>query len=214
MSLLASLAKASASFQQATENRASRQAAAAASSSKAANATETASNDDSVTLNGGQERKPSARLTVNQYKQNVGQDHAFVRETLRHKLAEYGLNPATRIAVEKHTTGDVKLQALMPENTRTQIEKDLNNNKAFREAFNRLSVNEPTVAFVDTALRLNQAYGVSNSLLDQMVSENQQFNGLQDLVHRYDSLRQTANAEQLEAAGMSPQYAFSLNARA
>ncbi|MGQ7274455.1 hypothetical protein [Marinobacter sp. V034] len=213
MSLLASLAKASASFQQATENRASRQAAAT-SSSKAAAATETASNDDSVTLNGGQERKPSARLTVNQYKQNVGQDHAFVRETLRHKLAEYSLNPATRISVEKHTTGEVKLQALMPENTRTQIEKDLNNNKAFREAFNRLSVNEPTVAFVDTALRLNQAYGVSNSLLDQMVSENQQFNGLQDLVHRYDSLRQTVNAEQMAAAGMSPQYAFNLNARA
>ncbi|MDG5498693.1 hypothetical protein [Marinobacter sp. BGYM27] len=213
MSLLASLAKASASFQQATENRASRQAAAT-SSSKAAAATETASNDDSVTLNGGQERKPSARLTVNQYKQNVGQDYAFVRETLRHKLAEYSLNPATRISVEKHTTGEVKLQALMPENTRTQIEKDLNNNKAFREAFNRLSVNEPTVAFVDTALRLNQAYGVSNSLLDQMVSENQQFNGLQDLVHRYDSLRQTVNAEQMAAAGMSPQYAFNLNARA
>ncbi len=213
MSLLASLAKASASFQQATENRASRQAAAT-SSSKAAAATETASNDDSVTLNGGQERKPSARLTVNQYKQNVGQDHAFVRETLRHKLAEYNLNPATRISVEKHTTGEIKLQALMPENTRTQIEKDLNNNKAFREAFNRLSVNEPTVAFVDTALRLNQAYGVSNSLLDQMVSENQQFNGLQDLVHRYDSLRQTVNAEQMAAAGMSPQYAFNLNARA
>ncbi|BES70828.1 hypothetical protein RE428_18460 [Marinobacter nanhaiticus D15-8W] len=213
MSLLASLARAGASFQQAAENRAARQAAAqtaaAAPEDKAVVAT-----DDSVTLNGGAVRKPSSQLSVNRYKQDVGQDHTFVRETLRHKLAEYSLNPATRIAVEKKDTGGFAIKAMMPESTRQQIEKDLDNNKGFREAFNRLSVNEPTLSFVDNAVRLNQAYGVNNALLDQMVSENQQFNGLQDLTHRFDSLRRTANAASLEAAGQSRQYAFSLNARA
>lgn len=213
MSLLASLARAGASFQQAAENRAARQAAAQTAAAAPEEKT-AASTDDSVTLNGGLARRPSSQLSVNRYKQDVGQDHAFVRETLRHKLAEYSLNPATRIAVEKKETGTFAIKAMMPENTRQQIEKDLDNNKGFREAFNRLSLNEPTVSFVDTALRLNQAYGVSNTLLDQMVSENQQFNGLQDLTHRLDSLRRSAGAASVDATGQDRQYAFSLNARA
>lgn len=214
MSLLASLARAGASFQQAAENRAARQAAAQTAAAALPEEKPAGANDDSVTLNGGATRKPSSQLSVNRYKQDVGQDHTFVRETLRHKLAEYSLNPATRIAVEKKESGNFAIKAMMPENTRQQIEKDLDNNKAFREAFNRLSVNEPTVSFMDTALRLNQAYGVSNALLDQMVSENQQFNGLHDLTHRFDTLRRSAGAASLEAAGQSTQYAFSLNARA
>lgn len=213
MSLLSSLARASASFQQAAENRAARQAAAQTSAAPEQEKASTAQ-DDSVTLKGGVARRPTDQLSMANYKQNVGQDHAFVRDTLRHKLAEYNLNPGTRIAVEKNETGGFSLKALMPGTTRQQIEKDLDNSKAFREAFNRLSVNEPTVAFVDTALRLNQAYGVSNNLLDQMVSENQQFNGLQDLAHRYDSLRRNVSAAAAEAAGQARSYAFSLNTRA
>ncbi|WP_148863341.1 hypothetical protein [Marinobacter fonticola] len=213
MSLLASLARAGASFQQAAENRAARQAAAQTAVAKPEEKAATAA-DDSVVLNGGEPRRPSSQLSVNRYKQDVGPDHAFVRETLRHKLAEYSLNPATRIAVEKKETGGFAIQGVMPESTRQQIEKDLDNNKTFKEAFSRLSVNEPTVSFVDTALRLNQAYGVSNTLLDQMVSENQQFNGLQDLTHRLDSLRRNAGTDSLDAAGQNRHYAFSLNARA
>ena len=70
------------------------------------------------------------------------------------------------------------------------------------------------MAFVDTALKLNQAYGVNNPLLDSLVSENQQFNGLNDLVHRYDKLRQTVSAQQLEAAGQRADAGYSLNTRA
>lgn len=213
MSLLTSLMRAGTSFQQATENRAAQKAATQANAG--ADVEKSASADsDSVTINGGETHKASSKLSVNSFKQNVGQDHAFVKDTLRHKLAEYGLNPATRIAVSRNESGDFSINALMPESTRQQIEKDLDNNKVFRQAFGRLSVNEPTVSFVDTALRLNQAYGVSNSVLDQMVSENQQFNGLQDLAHRYDSLRKNAGATALEAAGQNRQYAFSLNTRA
>ncbi|WP_111496551.1 hypothetical protein [Marinobacter bohaiensis] len=214
MSLLSSLARASASFQQAAENRAAAKQNAAQAAAKATPAKQETGSDDSVTLTGDTPSSSKNRLSVTSYKQNVGQDHAFVQDTLRHKLAEYNLNPATRIAVEKNESGGFAVKAMMPESTRQQIEKDLDNNKAFREAFNRLSVNEPTVSFVDTALRLNQAYGVNNAVLDQMVSENQQFNGLQDLAHRYDSLRRNVGSTTAEAAGQARQYAFSLNARA
>lgn len=214
MSLLTSLARASASLLQASEQRG--QAPAPAREAAAAKAPEAGSGkaEDGVTLKGGELPKAWSRLSVKQYKTDVGQDSAFVKETLRHKLAEYGLNPGTRLALEKTEGGRVSLSARLPENTRAQVEQDLNNNKPFREAFSRLSVNEPALAFVDTAVKLNRAYGVSNPLLDTLVSENQQFNGLQDLVHRYDSLRRTVSSEQLEAAGTQRSYAFSFNAQA
>jgi hypothetical protein len=148
------------------------------------------------------------------YKQTVGQDLAFVRETLRHKLAEYNLHPATALNVSKDESGGVAVTGNLAEKNRVLIEKDLNVNKNFKEAFSRLSVNEPTLHFMDNALKLNQAYGVNNPLLDTLISDNQQFNGLQDLVHRYDTLRRSASAEQIPAAGNSRAYAFNLNTRA
>ena len=116
--------------------------------------------------------------------------------------------------MSKTENGSVAVEGKIADNTRIQIEKDLNVNKNFKEAFNRLSVNEPTLHFMDNALKLNQAYGVNNPLLDTLISENQQFNGLQDLVHRYDTMRRSVSAEQIEAAGNSRAYAFNLNARA
>ncbi|WP_018403337.1 hypothetical protein [Marinobacter gelidimuriae] len=47
-----------------------------------------------------------------------------------------------------------------------------------------------------------------------LVSENQQFNGLQDLVHRYDSLRRNAGAVSVVPANTARDYALSFNARA
>ncbi|WP_166269440.1 hypothetical protein [Marinobacter caseinilyticus] len=213
MSLLSSLARLGAGFQQAAESRSAAQAQQQKASATAPQDA-TGKQDDSVTLNGGEQPKASSRLAVSRYKSDVGQDAAFVRETLRHKLAEYNLNPATRMAVQRSSGGTLALEARMPENLRQQIELDLNNNKGFKDAFGRLSMNEPTLAFVDTALKLNKAYGVNNSLLDTLVSDNQQFNGLGDLVHRYDNLRQTLSAERVEAAGNPRHYAFSLNAQA
>ena len=102
----------------------------------------------------------------------------------------------------------------LAEETRIRIENDLNVNKNFTDAFNRLSVNEPTLHFMDNALKLNQAYGVNNSLLDTLISENQQFNGLQDLVHRYDTLRRSVPTDPFEAGANRGAYAFNLNARA
>ena len=218
MSLLTSLIKAGSQFQQATARKAADPQSTAAGKASGAQSTDSRQGtDDTFTLSGSKPRGKTGRLSVSEYRQQVGQDLAFVRETLRHKLAEYGMQPTTQIAASRSSTGDVQVQGRMPEQPRQRIEQDLNNSREFRDALQRLSVNEPTLTFVDTALKLNQAYGTSNTVLDTMVSDNQQFNGLQDLVHRYDSIRRTFSANSAEAAGTAPssrEYAFRLNARA
>lgn len=212
MSLLNSLARMSASLQQASSQRTPPQANSPSATGNAAE--ETSRGEDDVTLSGGAIPKASAKLALQQYKSSVGQDAQFVKETLRHKIAEYGIHPGTKMSVTRSDKGSLQLQAAIPAEKRERIEQDLNNNQAFKEAFQRLSTQEPTLAFVDTALKLNQAYGVNNALLESLVSENDQFNGLGDLVHRYDSIRRVVGAEELAAAGNQRDYAFSLNTRA
>lgn len=212
MSLMNSLARIGASLSQTSGQRA--QAIAASKADKPAAPKAGAQQaTDSVTLSGGVAANALSRLAVHQYKSDVGQDSVMIKETLRHKIAEYGLHPNTRIAVSKSETGALTLDAGIPADKKQQIEQDLNNNKTFRGAFQRLSVNEPALAFVDTALKLNQAYGVNNSLLDSIVSDNQQFNGLGDLVHRYGNLRETLGELQAGARATQQNYAVRLNAR-
>ncbi|MCK7544857.1 hypothetical protein MLC59_11865 [Marinobacter bryozoorum] len=215
MSLLTSLINAGAQFQQAaTRRHADTQPASTGKADKPQGADAGGKNDDRFTFTGGQPRSKTGRLSVAEYRQQVGQDIAYVRETLRHKLAEYGMQPNTQIAAARTASGEVSVQGRMPEQPRQRIEQDLNNSAEFRDALKRLSVNEPTLAFVDTALKLNQAYGTSNTVLDTLVSDNQQFNGLQDLVHRYDSIRKTFASNDGSAAEAARDYAFRLNARA
>jgi hypothetical protein len=217
MSLLTSLIKASTQFQQAMEKRPPSTQGNAAAKPAASEAPASAT-DDRFTLSERASldttRPKSAKLSMAEYKQTVGQDLAYMRETLRHKLAEYKLNPATSVEVSKGESGKISLGSGMPDQTRTRIEQDLNNSKPFREAFSRLSASEPTLHFVDNALKLNKAYGVNNSLLDTLVSDNQQFNGLQDLAHRYDSMRQTINTDQATSYTDRRNFALSLNTRA
>jgi len=217
MSLLTSLIKASTQFQQAMEKR--QPAAPANGAAKAAAPEAPASaTDDRFTLseraNSDAGRPKSTRLQMAEYRQTVGQDLAYMRETLRHKLAEYKLNPSTSVEVSKNDEGRISVGGGIPEGTRNRIEEDLNNSKPFREAFSRLSASEPTLHFVDNALKLNKAYGVTNSLLDTLVSDNQQFNGLQDLAHRYDSLRRTISTDQATSYADRKNFALSLNTRA
>ena len=147
------------------------------------------------------------KLPLNQYKQTVAQDLSYIRDTLRHKLAEYNVHPATALNVSKGEDGRTVVEGKVPDEIRGKIEQDLNNNRDFTDAFSRLSVSEPTLHFMDNALKLNQAYGVRNSLLSALVSENQQFNGLQDVLHRYDSLRRNTSVNQPVATGNSQRYA-------
>ncbi|WP_373001669.1 hypothetical protein [Marinobacter sp.] len=221
MSLLTSLIRASTQFQQAMEKRQTPATGPEAAAGKAQTKTvesEPTSGDDRFTPSDASLADPgrlkARRLAMADYRQTVGQDLAFVRETLRHKLAEYNLHPATALNVSKNENGSIAVEGKIADKTRALIQKDLNVNKNFKEAFNRLSTNEPTLHFMDNALKLNQAYGVNNPLLDTLISENQQFNGLQDLVHRYDTMRRSVSAEQIEAAGNARTYAFNLNARA
>ncbi|SRR5680860_541380 len=220
MSLLTSLIQASTRFQQTLEKRPA--AGAEEQRAKGAGSAETvpptSPGDDRFTRSedslSDMGRLKSQKLPLADYKQTVGQDLAFIRETLRHKLAEYSLNPATAISVNKNDSGKIEVGGKLAEETRTRIENDLNVNKNFTDAFSRLSVNEPTLHFMDNAVKLSQAYGVNNSLLDTLISENQQFNGLQDLVHRYDTLRRSAPTDQIEAVANRGAYAFNLNTRA
>ena len=220
MSLLTSLIQASTRFQQAMD---SRQAPAANPDGEKPAATKPPEaagtpGDDRFTPSGQSELDPGSlkvrKLPLGQYKQTVAQDLSFVRETLRHKLAEYNLHPATALSVGKGESGNAVVEGKLPDELRERIEMDLNNNRGFREAFSRLSVSEPTLHFMDNALKLNQAYGVNNSLLDSLVSENQQFNGLQDVIHRYDSLKRNASSSQPDFGNSTQRYAFSLNTRA
>jgi len=218
MSLLTSLIQASTRFQQAMDTR---QPATSPENNQTPGSQQPEAagrpGDDRFTPSGQTGIDPgnlkARKLPLSQYKQTVAQDLSFVRETLRHKLAEYNLHPATALSVGKNENGGMLVEGKLPEELRGKIEMDLNNNRGFREAFGRLSVNEPTLHFMDNALKLNQAYGVNNSLLDSLVSENQQFNGLQDVIHRYDALRRTAGTGQ-QGAAATPNYAFNLNARA
>ena len=220
MSLLASLIQASTRFQQAMDQRQPAATGNADTQPKAAEKPPEPAGtpgDDRFTPSGrsidNAELKTRA-LTLGEYKQTVAQDLSFVRETLRHKLAEYNLHPATSVNVSKGENGTIQVDGSMTDNLKEKIGQDLNNNKGFQEAFSRLSVTEPTLDFMDNALKLNQAYGVNNSLLDSMVSENEQFNGLQDLVHRYDNLKRSASGQQPVSTASQQRYAFSLNARA
>lgn len=214
MSLLTSLIKAGTQFQQAASARSKAESAPAAVK-PASEEPPAAASDDRFTRSGQMGSDKTGRLSVKTYQQQVGQDLAYVKETLRHKLAEYGLKPTTQVAVNRSAAEGIQLEGRMPEEPRLQIQNDLNKSQAFRDAFSRLSVNEPTLKFVDTALKLNKAYGTSNTVLETLVSDNQQFNGLQDLVHRYDSIRKSFSGpslplpEDTSARG----YAFSLNQR-
>jgi hypothetical protein len=228
MSLLTSLIQAGAQFQQAMEKRpaaspADREGAAPRKTAgsgpgKPSPEVATSATDDRFTPSGKTGADPlqvkAGKLAMADYKQTVGQDLAFVRETLRHKLAEYQLNASSKIEVSKNENGGINLGGNLPAETSARIEQDLNNSKPFRDAFSRLSASEPTLHFMDNALKLNKAYGVTNSLLDTITSENRQFNGLQDLIHRYDSVRRSVAVGNTDAFSDNKGYAFSLNARA
>jgi hypothetical protein len=170
--------------------------------------------DDDVTLS---EKRPAetprANLALKEYKYSVAQDIAFVRETLRHKLAEYELPPGTRMGISKNAIGQIEIDAQMPEEVGRRIEQDLSQSQAFKGAFDRLSVNQPTLDYVDNVMKLSQAYGIRNNVFDSLISRDGNFNGLQDIAHRYQSVRQALPADVMEMSDQK-RYQFSVNARA
>lgn len=163
----------------------------AASPAQGANNTGQAGNADALTRqNQDLYVNYNKRVDLNQYKSSVGQDTTFVRETLRHKIAEYGLKASTRLTVTKADAGGVTLSGHIPTATQQQITNDLNQNRNFVDAVNRLSVNQPTLNYVDNVVKVSRAYGANNALFDSLLGDKGNGN-LQDIAQRYRDLQQT-----------------------
>lgn len=166
--------------------------------------------DDAVTLlnsSAGHERRT---IEVDQYKRTLGQDLVFVKETIRNKLSEYGLNPNAKLAVSKDLFGQIAVTGPASAADLERISADLNKSKAFQEAFGRLSQQQPTLNYMDNVVKISKAYGVGNALLNSLISESEEFNKLSDIAHRYNSLR-TASAP---AFSDEPLQSFKLNVNA
>jgi len=159
--------------------------------------------DDAVTLLRRQSAQTVKNLKVESYKNELGQDNALVRETLRTKLAEYKLNPNTRLSVGKDAFGNIEIKGALLQSDIEQISEDLNNSAPFKAAFNQLSQHQPTLNYVDNVVKLSGAYGVSNNLFNSLISDDNEFNKLNDISHRYQTLK--ANVDQ-NGTGDDPRF--------
>ncbi|TVP59956.1 MAG: hypothetical protein EA349_02190 [Halomonadaceae bacterium] len=171
--------------------------------------------EDNVTLEAQVARQRRGMdLPIKDYKTTVATDADFVKDTLRTKLAELNLSPDTKLAVRKNELGELELDSQLSPEKQTRIENDLNQNRAFKTAFDRLSVNQPTLDYLDNVSRLSQAYGTNNSLFETLISDRGDNNALQDIAHRYDQMRkQLANA-QSTAENQRANYEIRVNATA
>ncbi len=167
--------------------------------------------DDPVSIRNQAREQPVKPVSVEQYKLQLGQDQAYIKETLRNKLAEYQLSPHTQLNVSKDAFGQLELKGPALQSKLDQIASDLNNSNAFRQAFDRVSQQQPTLNYVDNVVKLSKAYGVSNNLFNSLISDEKEYNGLNDIAHRYQAMK--ASAPVYGDASMSdPQrFEFSLN---
>ena len=157
------------------------------------------------------------KVHVNEYKDAVGKDSAFIKDTLRNKLAEVGMNPEMKLEISKDLFGNFQAKGNGMPHAMEQVNTDLNNNKAFRDAFNRLSTDQPTLNYVDNVVKVANAYGVANNVFSSLVSETSDNNGLSDIAHRYDALKaNVVNSQDIEPFMSdefnAEEYRFTLNA--
>ena len=59
----------------------------------------------------------------------------------------------------------------------------------FKSAFDKLSQQEPTLKYVDNVVKISKVYGVQNSLFNSLISDKSEFNKLNDIAHRYETLK-------------------------
>ena len=170
--------------------------------------------DDAVTLIMQQNANPIKKVKVESFKGELGQEKTFINETLKNKLAEYKLNPNTKLTIEKDGFGNIELQGSLLMSDLEKLNQDLNNNKLFKSAFDKLSKQEPTLQYVDNVVKISKVYGVQNALFNSLISDQNEFNKLNDIAHRYETLKNTSpnkndlNLEQTNKAGFN----FVLNA--
>ena len=147
--------------------------------------------DDDVTILKLQTNLNIKKVKVETYKNELGRDNAIVQETLKNKLAEYKLSANTQLKVEKDMFGNVSIKGALLQSDIERINEDLNNSAAFKDAFSRLSQQQPTLNYVDNVVKISSAYGVANNLFNSLISEDNEYNKLNDIAHRYDTLRNT-----------------------
>jgi hypothetical protein len=205
---------------QLTQNKSNSPSTSAGTSTTSANDTaDAASNSpqftDIVSLRKQQGLNPLHKtVTLNDYKDAVGKDTNFVKDTLKNKLAELGLPAHTQIQISKDEQGKLVAQGNIQQQALDQINQDLNNNKPFKAAFLRLSVNQPTLDYVGNVVNLSKAYGVDNNLFGSLMSQQQDNNNLTDIANRYDKLKSTFQSDPLAATDSIVQdknYQFVLN---
>lgn len=170
--------------------------------------------DDAVTLLMQQASNPIKKVKVDSFKGELGQEKTFINETLKNKLAEYKLNPNTRLNIQKDVFGQIELEGAALPSDIERLTRDLNNNKLFKSAFDKLSQQEPTLKYVDNVVKISQVYGVQNSLFNSLISEQNEFNKLNDIAHRYEALKNTSGTalEGQEEFLPSSNFNFVLNA--
>jgi hypothetical protein len=176
--------------------------------------------DDDVTILRLQTNPNIKKVKVETYKNELGRDNAVVQETLKNKLAEYKLSTNTQLKVEKDMFGNVSVKGALLQSDLERISDDLNNSEAFKESFSRLSQQQPTLNYVDNVVKLSSAYGVGNNLFNSLISEDSDYNKLNDIAHRYDALKNTTEVKSSaitpspysDPAHSSDSYHFTLNA--
>jgi len=147
--------------------------------------------DDDVTILRLQTNPNIKKVKVETYKNELGHDNAIVQETLKNKLAEYKLSTNTQLKVEKDMFGNVSIKGALLQSDLERISEDLNNSETFKDSFSRLSQQQPTLNYVDNVVKLSSAYGVGNNLFNSLISEDNEYNKLNDIAHRYDTLKNT-----------------------
>ena len=157
--------------------------------------------DDAVTLLMQQAANPIKKVKVESFKGELGQEKTFINETLKNKLAEYKMNPNTRLTIQKDAFGQIELEGAALPSDLEKLTRDLNNNKLFKSSFDKLSQQEPTLKYVDNVVKISQVYGVQNSLFNSLISEQNEFNKLNDIAHRYEALKTSNGTEYEEKDG-------------
>lgn len=145
--------------------------------------------DDAVTLLMRQNANPIKQVKVENFKGELGQEKTFINETLKNKLAEYKLNPNTKLTLQKDTFGKIELQGSLLASDLEKLNLDLNNNALFKASFDKLSQQEPTLNYVDNVVKISKVYGVQNTLFNSLISDQNEFNKLNDIAHRYESMK-------------------------
>ena len=166
--------------------------------------------DDDVTLLRLQTNTNIKKVKVETYKNELGRDNAIVQETLKNKLAEYKLSPNTQLKVEKDMFGNVAIKGALLQSDLERISDDLNNSESFKQSFSRLSQHQPTLNYVDNVVKLSSAYGVANNLFNSLISEDNEYNKLNDIAHRYDALKNTTAIKET-VEGLAPKTVDSIN---